>query len=281
MLDSKQIKASFESRLTEIETYLKWIENDISSFNNKLNDKTRKMIEIRKGKIINDQGIVSSLGYPLKQNPNLPTTNVPVIRKKILIQKPTSTTTSLVSEPKLEMENYDAIIEIISDMALVIERSPQSFANVKEEDLRQQFLVPLNSHFEGEATGETFNFEGKTDILIRHKGKNIFIAECMFWNGPKSLLEKISQLLGYTSWRDTKTAILVFNRNKDLTNVLEQIPETVKTRSNFKKQLDYKCETGYRFLLSHNTDKNRELILTILVFDIPKISKSVTKTKVE
>jgi hypothetical protein len=37
--------------------------------------------------------------------------------------------------------------------------------------------VQLNRHFEGAATGETFNHRGKTDILIRVDGKNIFIAE--------------------------------------------------------------------------------------------------------
>jgi len=32
----------------------------------------------------------------------------------------------------------------------------------------------------------------------------------MYWDGEKSLLSKIDQLLGYTSWRDTKISILVF-----------------------------------------------------------------------
>jgi hypothetical protein len=58
---------------------------------------------------------------------------------------------------------------------------------MKEEDLRQHFLVQLNGQYEGRATGETFNFEGKTDILIRAERKNIFIAECKFWDGPDSL----------------------------------------------------------------------------------------------
>jgi hypothetical protein len=38
---------------------------------------------------------------------------------------------------------------------------------MREEDLRQHFLVQLNGQYEGQATGETFNFQGKTDILIR------------------------------------------------------------------------------------------------------------------
>jgi hypothetical protein len=65
----------------------------------------------------------------------------------------------------------------------------------------------LNGVFEGQATGETFNFQGKTDILIRAQGKNIFIAECKFWKGEKVFLETIDQLLSYLSWRDSKAAI--------------------------------------------------------------------------
>ena len=95
-------------------------------------------------------------------------------------------------------------------MAFVMERNPQSFATLDEEAIRDHFLVPLNAQFSGEATGETFNHQGKTDILIRHKDNNIFIAECKFWGGEQLLLETIDQLLRYTQWRDTKTAILSF-----------------------------------------------------------------------
>lgn len=63
---------------------------------------------------------------------------------------------------------------------------------------------------QGKATGETFNRAGKTDILLREGDRNVFIAECKFWKGPKAFGEAIDQRLGYTMWRDSKTAILVF-----------------------------------------------------------------------
>ncbi len=71
-------------------------------------------------------------------------------------------------------------------MVMVMERSPQDFKDMKEEDLRQHFLVQLNGQYEGQATGETFNYDGKTDILIRIDGRNIFIAECKYWGGPSA-----------------------------------------------------------------------------------------------
>ncbi len=155
-------------------------------------------------------------------------------------------------------------------MVTVMERSPHAFVEMNEEDLRQQILVPLNGQYEGQATGETFNFSGKTDILIRVEGKNIFIAECKFWRGPTALAETIDQLLGYTSWRDTKTAILLFSRNKNFGNVLASIPGAAKEHPCFKRDLGMTGETIFRYVFHQRNDPNRELLLTILAFDIPR-----------
>jgi hypothetical protein len=89
--------------------------------------------------------------------------------------------------------------------------------------MRSHFLVQLNGAFQGQATGETFNFQGKTDILSRVDGKNIFIAEFKFWKGEKSFLAILDQLLSYLSWRDTKAAVVMFNRNADFGAVLAKI----------------------------------------------------------
>ena len=118
-------------------------------------------------------------------------------------------------------------------------------------------------------SGRISNFEGKTDILIRVNGRNIFIAECKFWRGPKKLTETINQLLGYTSWRDTKTAIIVFNRNKDFSAVLSKIPDTVTEHPNYKKTLQV-SETQFRYVFTNRDDTNRELFLTIMAFEVPE-----------
>jgi hypothetical protein len=117
----------------------------------------------------------------------------------------------------------------MQNMVQVMELSPRVFHNMGEEDLRTHFLVQLNGTFKGQATGETFNFQGKIDILIRVEGKNVFIAECKFWKGEKALIATLDQLLSYLSWRDTKAALLVFNRNADFSGVLAKIRETVPT----------------------------------------------------
>jgi hypothetical protein len=150
-----------------------------------------------------------------------------------------------------------------------MERSPSAFKSIDEESLRSHFLVQLNGHYEGQATGETFNYSGKTDILLRVDGRNIFIGECKYWGGPKKLLETLDQLLSYASWRDTKVALVIFNRNRNFSAVLEAILPTVQGHQNFKRLLPIEGETRFRFVMSHRNDPAREMIITTLVFDVP------------
>lgn len=263
------VKAEFERQLKGIEKYLGWVEKDVRGFNSNLAQKIKLKIEERRNKILKDGNLISSLGFPLRIRDGMPTTYaVPIERKKIVPQ-PTPSTDNFVQESILSFEDYENILSIVHNMSLVMERSPKAFKEMDEEALRQHFLVQLNGQYEGQATGETFNFQGKTDILIRNKEKNIFIAECKFWKGESVLTETIDQILKYLSWRDTKTAIFIFNKNKNLSNVLTQIPEIVKKHPNFKREVKYVSETGFRFILRHNEDSNRELILTVLVFDVP------------
>lgn len=106
--------------------------------------------------------------------------------------------------------------------------------------------------------------------MLRIDGKNVFIAECKFWKGQKVYVETIDRLLGYSSWRDTKTAILVFNRNRDTSKVLAEIKSATEAHPNYKRTVSWHHESGYRFVMHHPSDKNRELIMTVLVFDIPE-----------
>src|SRR5258708_39739064 len=112
------------------------------------------------------------------------------------------------------------MLDLMGNLARAMELSPWAVSHLKEEDLRTHFLVQLNGQYQGHVSGETFNFAGKTDIIIKEGERNVFIAECKFWDGPKALTDALDQLLSYTSWRDTKTAILLFNRGRQLSTVL-------------------------------------------------------------
>ena len=266
----QDVRQEAERMIAAVEQHLEWQRNDLSGFNSSLLAETDRLISSRRERILANQGRAASLGIPLKTRGDAPQTYaVPQVRRKVVPMLPKATNLPYEPEPALDMENYEHILTVLQNMAHVMERSPSAFRKMGEEDLRQHFLVQLNGHFEGSATGETFNVNGKTDILLRANGRNVFIAECKFWRGPKLFRETIDQLLGYTAWRDTKTAILVFNRGTVMTTVLDTIATETTSHHNFKRVLEWKHESGFRYVLHHRGDTNRELLLTVLVFDVP------------
>ncbi|MGD1805874.1 hypothetical protein ACP6PL_10620 [Dapis sp. BLCC M126] len=270
--EQSALKLEFERFLSQINSYLEQMSKDLASFEMSIKEKFISKLENRRKKLLNDQKLVESLGFPLRRNPNTSKTYSVPFTKKNKVPPPLENKGIVESEPTLDIEDYDEILSIIYNMALVMERSPEAFKNMKEENIRDHFLVQLNGQYKGKASGETFNNQGKTDILIRENGKNIFIAECKFWHGEKEFQDAINQLLGYTSWRDTKTALLIFNKNKNFTSVVKKIKEITKHHPNYLKELTYahETETGCRFILHHQYDVYRELILTILAFNIPQ-----------
>ena len=275
--DDTAIKNEFERDKQNLNKHLSWIADDVGRFNSAMRQKVAQEIEARRAKVLRDKGIAENLGFPLKRRPNAPTTyTAPDVRRRIVPKLPSVSAQPYTPEPALDLAEYEHILSVVSNMVVVMERSPKAFKDMGEEDLRQHFLVQLNGQYEGQATGETFNYEGKTDILIRAQGKNIFIAECKFWSGPSSLSHAIDQLLSYTSWRDTKTALLMFNRDTTMSTVLKRIPEAVREHPDYKADGEFYSETGFRYVFGHRDDHSRELTLTVLVFDVPGTSTAAT-----
>lgn len=266
----RNIKQEAEQMLSEIEQHLGWLQSDLDGFNQALPTQSEQAITARRIRILANQGRAAALGIPLKSRPDAPKTYaVPEVRRKIAPTLPSATTEAFEPEPVLDTENYEHILAVVHNMALVMERSPSAFKLMGEEDLRQHFLVQLNGQFEGVATGETFNVNGKTDILLRSSGRNIFIAECKFWKGPKHYRETIDQLLGYTAWRDTKTAILIFNRGTAMSTVLDGVAAETPLHKNFKRIVNWNHESGFRYVFQYGDDPNREFMITVIVFDVP------------
>jgi len=141
--------------------------------------------------------------------------------------------------------------------------------SLEEEAIRTHFLIQLNGHYEGTATGETFNAAGKTDILIRIENRNIFIAECKFWRGSKSLGEAIDQLLSYLTWRDSKCALLIFNQTKDSSAVRKKMHEVMEARSEHRKTTTYDPNGDSRYVFLKADDPGREIHISTMLFDLP------------
>lgn len=267
----QDVRPLVDRALADIEQHLGWQRGMIDAHNASLPNAAEQAIQQRRERLLTQSQRAATLGIPIRRRDDAPKTYaVPTVRKKVAPSLPPASAAQLAPEPAWAMEQYEQALKIMQDMTLVMERSPGAFKTMDEEALRPHFLVQLNGQFEGKATGETFNMAGKTDILLREGERNVFIAECKFWKGPKGFGDAIDQLLGYATWRDSKTAILVFNRGTDTSTVLAGIDATVNAHTNLKRALNWPHDSGFRYVLHVNGDKNRELILTVLVFHVPK-----------
>lgn len=278
--DGAAVKRQYDSDLAQIRSSLQALSTAAEQFHRELPDRVRTELHGRKNRILAAEGMVASLGVNLRRRGEAPATfAVPVNRRRARIEEIQVAATPFKPEPTLAPEEYEEILKILSNMAEVMERSPSAFVGMREEDLRTHFLVQLNGQYEGQATAETFNYEGKTDIHLRVEGRNVFIAECKYWNGPKEFQKAIDQLLSYLSWRDTKTALIVFNRNVNFSEVLATIQETVPTHAQFKRIRPKRNETSFRYVFGQPRDPNREMVVTVMAFDVPTQTSRVGKAE--
>jgi len=268
---ARDVRPLIDSALNQIEEHLSWQRPMLAAHNNGLAAVAEQAIEQRRARLLAQSQRAAALGIPVRRRDGAPTTYaIPTVRKKAAPALPPASSAPFEPEPAWAIDQYEQALTIMQNMTLVMERSPASFKTMDEEAIRQAFLMQLNGQFEGKATGETFNMSGKTDILLREGERNVFIAECKFWKGPKAFGEAVDQLLGYATWRDSKTAVLVFNRGTETSTVLAGIDSVVKGHGNFKRAVVWPHESGFRYVLHANGDKNRELILTVLLFHVPK-----------
>ena len=71
---------------------------------------------------------------------------------------------------------------------------------------------------------------------------------------------------------EVEAALLVFNRDRNMATLLKSIPEVVGKHPNYKRDMAYNSETGFRYIFGHRDEWDRELTLTVLVFDIPSLA---------
>jgi hypothetical protein len=165
-------------------------------------------------------------------------------------------------------DEYFSILDSIAGIGRHIERSPDPFKNMKEEDLRHFILASLNANYKGKATGETFNKSGKTDILVRVNDENIFIGECKFWWGQKSFLNAIDQLFGYTTSKDTRLALIIFNKKKNIKKILQKIDQIIEKQKNFKRKIEESTKSKLLYVFEHPIYNEIDIILGVLLFNM-------------
>ena len=267
--DPQRLKAEIDRNVESLTDAVANLRRDVDNHNNSAPAAIKSALERKRAKAQSATNAISNLGIPIKRRNEPPTFTVPAKRRRSPTQRPSVPKERYSPEPTLDAAEYEHILGVVRSMSFVIERSPASFASLDEEAIRTHFLLQLNGHYEGGATGETFNASGKTDILIRVENRNIFIAECKFWRGPKAFSEAVDQLLGYLSWRDSKCALLVFNKTRDSTAVRQKMHEIMESRSEHKRTAAHDLAGDSRYIFVKESDPGREIIITTQLFDIP------------
>ena len=257
--EPEHLKAKIESSISSLAGAVSNLAGDVENHNREAPRIVRAALERKLSKAKAALSAVADLGIPIKQRPSPATFVVPTKRREYPISRPSVPKEKFAPEPVLDQCEYEHILGVLRSMALVIERSPGSFASLDEEAIRTHFLLQLNGHYEGLATGETFNSSGKTDILIRAANKNVFIAECKFWRGPKSFSDSINQLLRYLSWRDSKCALLIFNQTKDSSAVRRKMHEIMLARAEYRKTANHDANGDSRYVFVKESDPGREI----------------------
>ncbi len=269
--DADQIKREADSLIGSLSTQLGHIKNQLNEHNNSLHAVVEQLVRDRKKDLLTKSDFLTTLGVPIKKVGIVSetfTVPAPKIPKKI-VPRPSVNGTGK-PDPTLDNATYDEILKVLCDVGKAIERMPSTYEGKDEESLRDHFLMFLEPQFKGSVTGETFNKNGKTDILLRYEGSNIFVAECKFWGGEIKFLETIDQILSYLTWRDSKSSIMVFVKNLDFTQVVNTVNKAITKHSNFLSIENSQEEgTVLRCKFHLNGDEERIIWLTILLFHFP------------
>jgi len=267
--DHAKLRSEIDRQIRSLAGAVQNLKRDVENHNSSAPQTIRSAIQRKRQLAESTIGAVAALGIPVKRRGKPLTYTVPTKRRESPVRRPRVPTEAYKPEPVLEEAEYQHILEVMRSMALVIERNPEAFATLDEEAIRTHFLLQLNGHYEGSATGETFNASGKTDIIIRVDERNIFIAECKFWRGKKAFNEAVDQLLSYLSWRDTKCALLVFNKTKDSSAVRQKTHEVMEARPEHRRTVSYDPNGDARYIFVKESDPGREIIITTQLYDMP------------
>lgn len=265
------IKAEVGRMLSCLTDNARCLNQEIAAFNRSLPTLAQSLVDRRRSELQQRMTVLEDLGLPLRASDKTPQSlAVSVERKVVQAAHPLAGKSPFRQEWMLDTGMYEEILRVLHNHGRAWERLPRSYQGKDEETLRDELLVQLEGQFRKvSATGETFNKAGKTDILMRHDKHNIFVAECKFWRGRQQHLATIDQLLGYLTWRDSKTAILYFVDNREITASLRSIQKHTSEHGCFvcAKRSGEESRFNYTFHLPGDTE--RHLALTILCFHLP------------
>ena len=230
-----------EQKIEQIKTGVGYVNNDVTAFNNSLKEKITEKLIRKKEQVEQYYGIARMFEVPVEKTP-FAEKHIPIQRRIV----PISHKYKQEDNYYISDADYQDILLAIKHTLSTFERTPCTYKSLEEEDLRDALLATLNSTYKGAATGETFRRHGKTDICIEQENRAAFVGECKIWSGPKNAKKAIVQLDNYLTWRDCKTSLIFFVRNKNYMSILETAEKTLRSFEKMKSvyavdKNEFKC----------------------------------------
>ena len=131
--EAPNIKGEFDRELQSVQQQLSRIADQAEQFNSTVRHKVSQQIGARREKLLQDRGIIEGLGFPLKRRSHVPATYAaPKVKRRIVPQLPPVSTKPCRPEPTVPMDEYEHILSVISNMVMVMERSPSAFRTMGE-----------------------------------------------------------------------------------------------------------------------------------------------------
>jgi hypothetical protein len=266
------LKQRQDAELDYLREYMPAVVSAVESYNKSLPRRALQLIRQRREKLLAKAELLARLGTPVAARSAPPATVVvaPPVRRRTVPMSMVESVVGRVPDPTLDESIYKQILGVLYTQARAMELTPGAFADRDEEAIRDHLLGGLALGFEGTVTGETFNKSGKSDILLRRENKNLFVAECKIWKGEAAYLAAITQLLGYLTWRDSKSAVLLFVRNRDLVRVRTTLSTATPKHPDFDAVIDAETDgiVRYRFRLP---DTDGVMVhVAVLMFHLPR-----------
>jgi hypothetical protein len=269
--EAERIRRESENILDTLKRQSESLASNVAHFNASLRNQAENLFTARKNELLRRSTTLAGLGVPIRKATNVPATfSVPARRKQITTKPTASSIPPKAPDPTMDEAIYREILQTIHETGKVFERLPRTYADKDEEALRDHLILQLEPRFAYSTTGETFNKQGKTDILIRHEKSNLFVAECKFWSGAKNHFETLDQILSYLTWRDSKTAIVYFMDTKEMAAPLRAIEESSPQHTCFLKLNEKKESSWFDYTFHLPSDANIAVRVSILCFHLPK-----------
>lgn len=257
--------------LDQLKQTINYKNNTVEGGSRNLRAEIKRHIETLKDKYKKVNELTKSIGQNIpirlriKQNNSLPIDLK--VKKKIKIIKPEPKSTS---EPYLESDVIDSVIDLIRNQGKQFEISRNTYSKFSEPELRDVILGMLNAIFEGEATGESFVGEGKTDILLKLDIEGgLLSAECKYWSGEQGYQKGIDQHFGYLTWSQDYAIQITFSKNAGLSDVISNAKKATQEHSTYRDNSLREVDRQY-FITNHHfpDDSKKQVEIHHLLFDL-------------